>query len=230
MFQCPLDSVPKRGYASHDRWKNEDILDMRFSGPVSLCILAGALVGCVTTRTEVDDGVRLRYAAATVFDRSIAFPSSGEYDWFYELDPATPADDPEAVLRDAVGAELSRRGFELRPEGDLAFYVAPRVILETRKTDEQLNAEYREPESPDRWLPGHDGNRRYDPGTIVVDLVCAQDHCPRWRGAVTVGFEPDIGEEELRRRIEGGVRALFLSFPPKTVRGSPDSAADNAKG
>jgi hypothetical protein len=181
--------------------------------------LIAIATGCVTDTVERAEAGRARYVAVSVFDDSVRFPTQGSFDWFVEepraVGPSAPRiGELDGIIREALEQGFARRGFERRASGELSFYVTYYVAGGSDTTDDLLNTMYREPESGDRWLPGRDRSRSYEAGTLVVDLVCAQDACPRWRGAVAAGLREDLEPEEARTRVREAVRVLLLRFPP----------------
>jgi hypothetical protein len=194
---------------------------MRVESKVHCLLLAAALLavpGCLTLKPKPKKD-QLRYTAITVHDPSIPFPQEGVYDWFPEMAPlpeGVPIDPQrlEVLLRDALERRFAERGFRRKPDEDLSFYVAYHLIVDERATDAALNANYKQPESSGRWLPGQRLGQTYPQGTLVLDVVCADDLCPRWRGSVSAAILPDLTEQERAKRLRAAVGALLVAFPP----------------
>ena len=177
------------------------------------------MFGCASPEKEAWRRPAPQFAVTTVHDPSVPFPRTGTYDWFPRMG-SLPGDAPftkermHRMVRSSIGKVLAQRGFYRQGGEGVSFFVAYYTVLEKGVTDASLNALYTAPRSASRWFPGRKKPRVYGRGTLVVDIVCAADSCPRWRSSVSSNILEDISEEDRQRRMDAAVRALFAAFPP----------------
>jgi hypothetical protein len=119
------------------------------------------------------------------------------------------------MIQSALADGFYARGFSLKKSGDVNFYVSYHLVIDNHDDDQQINEAYTRPESRKRWWPGRDEPQGYSQGSLIVDIVCAQDFCPRWRGSVSAQILPDLSEDDRAKRIAAAVNYLLRDFPPQ---------------
>ncbi|MBC2714455.1 MAG: DUF4136 domain-containing protein [Desulfobacteraceae bacterium] len=173
--------------------------------------------GCATTSDQ--SAQMMNFVKTVVYDNSVDYPVSGVYAWYSKRQPIpeNPMMDSQQldkIIQGALKKEFHARGFSLKESGDVHFYVSYHLVIDNRDDDQDINEAYSRPKSPDRWWPGTNTPKVYPQGSLLVDIVCAQDFCPRWRGSVGAQILPGLSEQDRINRIEAAVNSLLLDFPP----------------
>lgn len=161
------------------------------------------------------------------YDTETPFPVLHSYDWLpapqaSEGEPRTHYDGHlEARIRDAVEAQLRDKGFRrdtLQPD----FLVAYHVAIDQRLSVTYLSELY-------GYGPGW-GNPRYQRsygrpgreavvseyrlGTLILDVVLAENRRLIWRGSASDELEPGLSLEAREKRIQSAVEKILAPFPP----------------
>ena len=159
----------------------------------------------VVINIDLDQNIQIDY------DRNVYFGNYKTFMWINE--PSTPKD-PTMSKRivDAINMQLMERGLEHARDADIA--VSVNVATHDKQT---LNDFYSEFHSWIYDLPGFatKTNETYIEGTLVVDLLDAQNRRVVWRGTVTneVFEKPKSETHEAEKVIE----KLFKGFPPTAL-------------
>jgi hypothetical protein len=184
----------------------------------SLLVLAlAAAAGCV-------NGLRVE------FDPLEDFARYRTWDWLpkgFEQRAASRelAPDLDALLRAAIERELAARGFERAGDDAPDFYVSYHADLKlqlVRGTEtpamRTLSSLHHTPSyeitAPATTL------RRYDVGTLALDVADGRDRQLVWRGIQTGRWRNGV-----RDRVDGLIADLFERFPPP-----PDAASGDGRG
>ncbi|MCB2205744.1 DUF4136 domain-containing protein [bacterium] len=166
------------------------------------------LAGCSSTPV-IDNAPRAD------FDRGTDFRVYKTYRWFdgpfMPDDPATKEETQYQTVRDAINVQLKEKGYEWRQFSatDLVLHVHSGMIS---------------PRQPDAWItynwykpwwgaygPMADISR-YDPGTLVLDVIDAKRTELIWRGLLPAVYDEDgslIQPEKLPDRIA----AMLKDYP-----------------
>jgi len=179
---------------------------------LALALVVGA--GCV-------NGLRVE------FDPSEDFAGYRSWDWLpagFEERAASRAlaPDLDARLRAAIERELAARGFERATGGAPDFYVGYHADVETqlvRATEtpamQTLSSLHQTPSfeisAPEKSL------RRFDEGTLALDVADGHDRQLVWRGIQTGRWRNGLGG-----RIDALVADLLERFPPPPEASSGD--------
>ena len=173
---------------------------------LAVALLAGcASVGGRSLAVESDWDPSAPFASLSTWDWLPAAPLSGDLAGL-----AAPVAD--ALLRDAVGAELVARGY---PRGaPPTFWVHPLASIEDVVAVE-AQAYYAQvpPWMRDALRDTHAiiGQR----GVLVVDLIDPATRLPFWRGAVSGAVDRSASPEARTRRLREAARRLLARFPPQ---------------
>lgn len=152
------------------------------------------------------------------------FSSYRRYGWLAtdaELD-RTQAEDHRmhTMIRDAIDAQLTARGFVKSDPSDADFLVTYHCRI-----SEKLEAEV-----VDRvWARGPSSGgsdhvpvtpravelSRFDEGSIIIDFGLPTGPKRVWRGVARGRLAKDITPEELRQVVERSVREILAEFPPR---------------
>jgi hypothetical protein len=177
-------------------------------------LLGLALGGCASMQLAWD------------YDAQSAFPVLHSYDWLPapEVEPgASPVHNDllDARIRNAVDTQMQKKGFR-RDTGSPDFLVAYHVALDERLSVTYLNELYGYGPGwgNPRYLrsygrPGREATvSEYQVGTLVLDVVLAQDRRLIWRGSASAEVYPDLSPEAREKRIRTAVEKILAPFPP----------------
>jgi hypothetical protein len=156
------------------------------------------------------------YTRIIVYDKSVNFPLKGNYNWYFEHRPIpeglnTTFPGVDEMIEQALVKNFEEHGFILDDSAELSFYVSYQLIIDGMN-DKELNKNYIFPDSPNRWRPAEFS---YDKGTLLVDIVCAEDKCPRWRGSINANIFPELSDEQRKNRVSAAIKYLLKNFPPQ---------------
>jgi hypothetical protein len=188
----------------------------------AMCCCAIALVfgaGCATSQNTKKSWLPERYVQTLVFDKGIPFPKQGVYSWYTpnERKNRQSVEEHDLILK-AIEAGLLKRGFVNSPgEKNPNFYMAYHFIRGENTTDQGLNENYQF-KSADRWFPGSETPHNYAQRTLVVDVVCAVDRCPRWRCSVQVAIPDEMGDVEKQALLNRVAERITRNMPPKGAK------------
>ncbi len=158
------------------------------------------------------------------YDAQAAFPVLHSYDWLPVPEPgASQVRDNllDARIRSAVDAQLQKKGF-LRDIGSPDFLVAYHIAIDERLSVTYLNELYGYGPGwgNPRYLrsygrPGREATvSEYQVGTLILDVVQAQDRRLIWRGSASAEVYPDLSPEAREKRIRTAVEKILAPFPP----------------
>jgi len=179
-------------------------------GGLSLLLLMLALGGCTTLRVASD------------YDRSVSFGAYHSFAWLAREHVGTRNPLTIQRARDAIQAELSRKGFTYVPDAATADFVVDFTIGSRERTQiESYPAPYTGPWYwADRAWWGYPywgaelDVRRYREGTLAIDIFDAHTHRPAWHGWAKkelTAADLEHSEEPIRATVQ----ALLAQFPPK---------------
>ncbi len=161
------------------------------------------------------------------YDEQADFSVLQRYDWLPA--PQMSGDGPqirydgllESRLRSAVDEQLHLKGFQRASERP-DFLVAYHVAVEQRLSVTYLNELYGY--GPDwgytrhRRLYGYPGRAatlsEYQQGTLILDVVQAEDGQLIWRGSASDELYPDLSAQARERRLAEAVQKILAPFPP----------------
>jgi hypothetical protein len=117
-----------------------------------------------------------------------------------------------ATLKQAIGRELSRRGYQQSDTPDMLVNigVVTQDKVQTRETRIQEAPVYIG-QRRYHWQSQEVVVGRYEEGTATIELVDAARQELIWQGAVKSVLTPD--EAKLTERINKAITALFAKFP-----------------
>jgi hypothetical protein len=170
-------------------------------------ILAGLACGCSSI------------SVATDYEPSFDFTELETFAWLPE--PPRPAghaliDSPlfGARVREAVNAELARRGYRKAELADadflLQYYASTKTVT---KIDTVHRYHYGR-----RWHgTGYTDTtvREYDRGSLVLDIVDAESRELVWRGVGEARLYENRTPEERSERMREAVESILDEFPPR---------------
>jgi hypothetical protein len=180
--------------------------------PILVPLLAVALAACASVHVTTDR------------DPKADFTRLHAWEWMPRTPPADPIRENTLVcnrIRDAIGRELSAKGFAAAEGGGADF----RVGFET------ASKEHIDVQSWPSWCWGGFGRHRwwhgwsedvtvtqYTVGTLVVGVVDPATGELLWRGTASGVVDEDSGSAE---RIDEAVTKLLAEFPPAARQRSP---------
>jgi hypothetical protein len=188
--QCPGE---KEGKEEHMR-----TLTLR---TVASCLVVIAALGCSGIKVSTD------------YNREFDFRRLKTYEWMARLpqalrDPLIDTALLDMRVKEDVERELSVRGYD-KVEGDPDFFVSYHFGTESQVDVSSCGYHY--PMSPRCW--GQEVETyTYTEGTLILDIVSADDLELIWRGYAT-GAINDI--DNMDDTINQAVRKVLADFPPK---------------
>lgn len=197
-------------------------MGLRKTAIITVCILPLLVaIGCKSSR-QVDKISQERYIQVLVFDKSVPFPESGIYAWHPPNERRNMERVPEHdLILKAMEEGLANRGYRLaRGVQQPDFFIAYHLIDDGGQDDAALNKHYTF-KDPERWMPGADTPNTYGSRTLVADLVCASDYCPRWRSSVSVAVPKEMKDKEKLALLKRLVRRIVRNLPPDNSRRIP---------
>ncbi|HYL19552.1 MAG TPA: DUF4136 domain-containing protein [Burkholderiales bacterium] len=166
-------------------------------------------IGCTTLRVNSD------------YDHQASFASYHSFAWLPREHFGTRNPLTVQRARDAIQAELTRRGFTYVAEGSEADFVVDFTIGARDRTEiRSYPAPYVAPywNSPAWWGYAYWGNevdvREYREGTLAIDVFDARTHRAVWHGWA----KKELTSSEMQRSegpIREAVDAVLAGFPPK---------------
>lgn len=136
-------------------------------------------------------------------------------------------DDPEAllarfdpVIKDALQAELTKRGLTMATTGTPDIYIQYYVLIGP-SSESQYRGQFIGG-VPAWGLPDFEMTtsslKIYEQGTLVLDLVNVKEKQTCWRGIADAKMDRQRTPEERDTRIRDGIASLLKSFPPKSKK------------
>lgn len=114
------------------------------------------------------------------------------------------------VIDSAIKKALSDKGYSFNQKADKAVLVQYHVSLESEMDDTALAINF-------GMAPGLQANssetRKYERGTLVVDLISPELNKVVWRGAIGVFTGLEATDEARQQRVNKLVADLFSSIP-----------------
>jgi hypothetical protein len=172
-----------------------------------LLIAAMSITACTTTRVanvETAPGADLKQ-----------YQTFG----FYELKASGDTtmahfDERVNLIKDAITAEMTKRGFKVsaNPQLLVNIGIVVKEEIQTRTTDWQTDGRYTYVGQRNyKWESKEVEVGRYRQGAITLHVVDAAKNVMLWRGTVN-GVMPD-DENNIPKAVAAGMKELFLQFP-----------------
>jgi hypothetical protein len=169
-------------------------------------LLLPAFVACGSTSAAPD--------TKTTYDRQFNF--SGVHKIYIE--PSSRTDPATIVVSDlqikridtALGAELTRKGFEMvtssqQAELLLTWYLIPKDLIKD-------DASASDCDGCDMAVVG---GARYSKGTLIVDMIDLMRNQPVWRTVLKTELTAEPGSAQANKGREAAAAAMFADFPPQ---------------
>jgi hypothetical protein len=177
--------------------------------PIGL-LIAWAAVGCATLHVGSD------------YDKQASFAVYHSFAWLPRERYGTRNPLVIQRARDAIQAELTRKGYVLGPEAATAdfavdFTIGSRVRMDVHSYPAPYVGGWWYGGGPGWWGYPYWGSeidvRQYREGTLSIDVFDAHSHRPVWHGwAKKQLSESDIERSE--KPIREAVQAVLAQFPP----------------
>jgi len=163
------------------------------------------------------------------YDADADFAALHRYEWIAE--PEIKSGDPgigyggftQARVKKLVEDQFARKGF-VRDAGPPDFLVACHIVVEDKVSVSSVNELYGYgPEwgSPYRrnirhYSPHGSGAmvREYRQGTLLLDVIGADDRRLLWRGIATGEVYPGLNRDAREKRLREAVEKVVAQFPP----------------
>ena len=183
-----------------------------------LCLLAASIQACASPKIGYD------------YDAGVNFSGYHVYDWAPEEQEKTGdrrIDNAQVDIRirNAIGAQLRRKGYRTSVHAKPDFYVAYHVGVKDLSPDVSTqyysdgmagkafshSADTRSPS--DQTTAGE--AQSYHSGTFLVDIIDAGSKQVVWRGTAAGEIESGLTSRERDERLRGIVQSLLAHFPPQ---------------
>jgi hypothetical protein len=118
-------------------------------------------------------------------------------------------------IRAAVDHELAAKGYQAAAPAKAGFLVGYHVVVKERVDAATLGGWYGH---GGWWGPGQPVQpvvRRYEEGTLILDVIDPATDRLLWRGTGTAVVDPDASPKAKERRINTVVAKVLERFPPK---------------
>ena len=156
----------------------------------------------------------------TDWDPSADFAAVRTWDWVPEPqaktgDPRLDSDLLARRVRDAVEDALEQQGLAHRPGGEVDVLVGWHVGLETKLDVDTFYTGYGARYGA--WGAGYRTDttvRQYEQGTLLIDLLAADDRRLLWRGSTSARIHEGDSPEQRDRRVREAVAAILGKYPP----------------
>lgn len=169
-------------------------------------LLLPAFVGCGSISAAPD--------TKTTYDQQFDF--SGVHKIYIEpssrTDPATIVVSDMQIKRidTALGAELTRKGFEIvttsqQADMFLTWHLIPKDLVKE-------DASASDCDGCDMAVVG---GARYSKGTLIVDMVDVMRNQPVWRSVLKTELTAEPGSAQADKGREAAAAAMFADFPPQ---------------
>ena len=180
-------------------------------------LAVAVLCGCTSMHVSSD------------YDAGVNFAALHSYDWLPS--PNIKSGDPkiqygsltEALVKTLVEEQLARKDY-VRDAGQPDFLVTYHVAVEDKVSVTYINELYGYGPG---WGTGYRRNIRhhgypgtvamvseYQQGTLLLDVVKADNKQLIWRGTATDEVYPELDQDTRERRLRKAVQKILAQFPP----------------
>ncbi|QSQ25372.1 DUF4136 domain-containing protein [Pyxidicoccus parkwayensis] len=137
-------------------------------------------------------------------------------------DPRLYNDIINSYVREAVDADLAKRGFkQVDPGANPDFKIGWQGAIDNKVDIQTVNSYYGYYWDP-MWSPYYAGAgapytyaREYEQGTLILDFVDAKSNKLVWRGTAQAEVNENPSASRTRGRINEAVEEMLAHFPPK---------------
>jgi len=168
------------------------------------------LVGCKSVPVET------RYN----FDQAADFTQFKTYRWVPLPDAAKLDEQRDKQIKDAVDAELSKKGLSKTDADDADLYVGYQAAIntETQFTSYKTDWGY----SPS-WSGARSGNvagvtmaqvSTISVGQLVLDMYDSKKHTLAWRGVADKTIDPNSSLDTQQKNLRKAIAKLLENYPP----------------
>jgi len=179
---------------------------------VGLLSVSALLQGCASSEKTAPPP-ELQAAVTSVQNPGMVVPERGLFAWRpgsrLHPDPRLDAGKMDRMIRGALSDAFADKGYELGTAENANLWVGYIGALESALDDVLLNKLFGVNPA---WQASGRENRRYEKGTLVVDIVEARTRLGIWRGAVQANVTFDLDDTERRGRIREAVDMLMSRF------------------
>jgi hypothetical protein len=180
---------------------------------LGLLSVSALLQGCASSEKSAAPPPELQASVTSVQNPGMVVPERGLFAWRpgsrLHPDPRLDASKMDRMIRGALSDAFADKGYELGTAENANLWVGYIGALESALDDVLLNKLFGVNPA---WQASGRENRRYEKGTLVVDIVEARTRLGIWRGAVQANVTFDLDDAERRRRIREAVDMLMSRF------------------
>lgn len=153
----------------------------------------------------------------SIHNAKLDIPSSGTF--AFSIEASRFYDDPRLdgamlnkMLQDAIEREMTLKGYSLGMRRNCDLLVGYIVALESSLDDGAINSHYG---FNTGWSVAKANPKKYEKGTLIVDVIDARKKKPLWRGALQAYVSFELSEKIRRERINMAVKKLLSNFAPE---------------
>src|SRR5215217_1542321 len=183
-----------------------------------LSLLAASILACASPKIGYD------------YDAGANFSGYHVYDWVSEGQEKTgdrriDNEQADIRIRNAIGAQLRRKGYTTSVHAKPDFYVAYHVGVKNLSPD--VSTQYYSDGMAGKAF-SHSADTRsqsqqttagevqsYHTGTFLVDIIDAGSKEVVWRGTAAGEIESGLTSREREERLRGIVHSILSHFPPQ---------------
>ncbi|HEY7095981.1 MAG TPA: DUF4136 domain-containing protein [Terriglobales bacterium] len=181
---------------------------------IEFLVLALFLVGCKSVDVET------RYN----FDQAEDFSQFKTYRWVPQPDAAKLDDQRDKQIKDAVDAELARKGLSKTDADSADLYIGYQAAIntETQFTSYKTDWGY----SPS-WSGARSGNvagvtmaqvSTISVGQLVLDMYVSKKHSLAWRGVADKTIDPKASSDTQQKNLRKAIAKLLENYPPEKTK------------
>jgi len=159
----------------------------------------------------------------TEYDRDASFKKLSNYAWLPES--ALPEKNQhidnnvlDEQIRMSVNKSLANKGFQLQKSDKPSFLIGYSIIIDQKSS---INTVSIRSGSDPAWNAGawqgttDLGQRNYEQGTIILDIVSADNNKLMWRANASAEIDPYANSNTRLQRIENAINKMLKEFPPR---------------
>ena len=153
------------------------------------------------------------------YDRNADFSKLTSYDWKTDRpqrirDPRFDSSVLHSRIRDAVERQLGGKGFQRRA-AEPDFLISYFVKLDRKVDVSPAGDAWADPwQGPQGAHSAGVQTRRYEQGTLILDIVDPVSTRLLWRGTAAAELSLLDSQRERRREVDAAVRRILAPFPP----------------
>lgn len=142
-------------------------------------------------------------------------PQTGTFSWLPEgthslKDPRLRRHNLDGMLRQAIVVAMQRKGYSFSQTGQVDLHIGYVAAMASDLDDRQIRELYG---FDTGWQPTKNP-KKYEKGSLILDIIQTQSHRHIWRGAIQANVGFDLSDSVRRQRTNKAVSQLLSRFNP----------------